>query len=176
MIHIGIDPGFTGAIVSYDTTHDEWRVMDMPIEQFTTTTRLPSGRFKIRTDFDVYRFVHIIQGYIDELDLVSATIERAQPMSKNGATQGVSSTGRYMEAYGMVLGVLSALAVPYNTIPARTWKRQMEVPADKAEALTLAGDLIPGIRPMLTRVKDHGRAEAGLLCLLNIQSHPEKGI
>ena len=171
MIHIGIDPGFTGAIATYDDERDEWHVYDMPCTYATTTTRLKSGKFKIRTDLDLPRLVRLLFEQINSCEAITATIEKAQPMRKTaqGATQGTSSTGRYMQAYGMILGALAALSVPYTEVRALTWKRKMAVPSNKSLAIQLAIELIKPLANQLTRQKDHGRAEAGLLCLYNLK-------
>jgi hypothetical protein len=169
MMYVGIDPGFTGALATHDHATEEWRVIDMPVLHANTGYKTLNGNVKYRTDLDLDRLGHWINELVAHHPDIHVMLERAQPMgaSKNGRTQGVSSTGRYMEAYGVLIGLLTALSIPYTTVSAAKWKRDLAVPADKRQALDLTRKLIPDLIPHLTRLKDHGRAEAGLICHYN---------
>lgn len=172
MMYVGIDPGFTGAIVTHDMNTGGWWAIDMPVLHTNTGRKTPKGNIKYRTDLDLDRLGHWINELVAYHPAIHVMLERAQPMgpSKNGRTQGISSTGRYMEAYGVLIGLLTALSVPYTTISAAKWKRDLAIPANKRQTLDLTKKLIPDLTPHLTRLKDHGRAEAGLICHYNMKT------
>jgi hypothetical protein len=57
-------------------------------------------------------------------------VEKQQAMIRfDGAgqriQQGVTSTGRTMENYGLIRGILVGLALPYQVVAARTWQAVM---------------------------------------------------
>lgn len=136
-IIIGIDPGQTGAIATI------WPhsigVIDMP----------PTAKDLV----DALK--HYAPGFYDWPAM--AFVEQAQSMPG----QGVSSTFKYGVGYGTILGVLTALGIAHRLVAPATWKRQMHVTKDKNAARQIAQQLFP--TAPLSRVKDHGRAEALLL-------------
>lgn len=141
----------------------------MPVTVTPTKIKTKKGNFKTRTDLDIEALCFHLDTIIDMADSpqqIHVTIEKAQPMgaSKNGRTQGVQSTARYMEAYGMVIGSLAALNLPYTTITAAKWKKDMGVSADKDLAMAEARRMFPDLGLRLLRKMDHGRAEAALIC------------
>lgn len=86
-----------------------------------------------------------------------AIVEQAQSMPG----QGLSSTFKYGVGFGTILGALAALGIPHRLVTPSTWKRQMGIDKDKGRARGLAQQLFP--TAPLSRVKDHGRAEALLI-------------
>lgn len=96
-----------------------------------------------------------------------AVIESVGAMPK----QGLSSTFRFGEGYGLVQGILAGLGVT-RTIKAtpQVWKASMGVTANKDTSLTLAKNLFPTNAHLFARKKDHGRAEALLLAVFGARS------
>lgn len=86
-----------------------------------------------------------------------AFVEQAQSMPG----QGISSTFKYGVGFGTILGALAALGIPHRLVTPSTWKRQMGIDKDKGRARGLAQQLFP--TAPLSRIKDHGRAEALLI-------------
>lgn len=83
--------------------------------------------------------------------------------------QGVSSTFRFGEALGVVLGVLGALQIPMSWASPVRWKKAAGLYGkDKDAARTLALQLHPEAGDMLTRKKDIGRADA--ICIAHFGS------
>ena len=83
--------------------------------------------------------------------------------------QGVSSTFRFGEALGVVLGVLGALQIPVSWASPVRWKKAAGLYGkDKDAARTLALQLHPEAGDMLTRKKDIGRADA--ICIAHFGS------
>ncbi len=79
--------------------------------------------------------------------------------------QGVSSTFRTGLGYGIYIGILATLLVPFTEIRARIWKQDMVVPADKDGALLRASELMPKYANLWPLKKDNGVAEAALIAL-----------
>lgn len=79
--------------------------------------------------------------------------------------QGVRSMFTFGRALGTVEGIVAALGIPSDSIPAHVWKAKVGVTKDKRSALALAGRLWPQHRDEFKLVKHHGRAEAGLLAV-----------
>ena len=129
---MGIDPGLTGAI---GILHVDGSVAveDMP--------RNPRDLYELLREWRCRAFV-----------------EQAQAMPK----QGVSSTFKTGYGYGLIIGVLAGLGIPYQTVTPAVWKRAMGLwGKDKEASRALARSLWP--EAPLGRKMDHGRAEALLL-------------
>jgi hypothetical protein len=101
-----------------------------------------------------------------------AVIERVS--SRPG--QGLSSTFRFAMAFGICIGVVSALQVPIHYVTPGKWKIDVGLPPPpnyltnsqkatyrKKVAVDLACELYPVSAPDWARRKDHNRAEAALL-------------
>ena len=80
--------------------------------------------------------------------------------------QGVSSTFSFGQSYGFILGVLSALEIPYQTVPPRKWKAEFGLNSDKSKSIEVCKRLFPDVDLLPTRRcrKDSdGMAESLLL-------------
>jgi crossover junction endodeoxyribonuclease RuvC len=75
--------------------------------------------------------------------------------------QGTRSMFTVGLGYGLWLGVLGALRIPYTAVRPAVWKRSIGPSKDKEASRLRAQQLYPGAD--LRRKKDHGRAEALLL-------------
>ena len=64
------------------------------------------------------------------------------------------------QGYGEIVGVLATLGVAFHLVAPATWKRALGV-TEKADSRRKAQELYP--TAPLSRVKDHGRAEALLI-------------
>lgn len=74
-------------------------------------------------------------------------IERAQAMPKNGAV----SMFKYGQHFGELLGVLTALQIPFETVPPVTWTKAIHQTTNKtigpkARSLQAVQRLFPGVR------------------------------
>lgn len=141
MLTIGIDPGGTGAIALLDEHGNLVSVRDMP-----------------------YADSHVLAPVLADLVLKGsgrriAWVERAQSMPG----QGAGAMFKYGTGYGVILGVLGALAIPFETVRPHTWKRAAGLSADKGASRRRAVELWPGHADQFARVKDDGRAEAALI-------------
>lgn len=138
MIHIGIDPGNTGAMA---IIHDD----EIDI-----------------VDFDNPKFFYILN-YAKYWD-VCAMIENVHSMPG----QGVSSTFKFGSAFGQAIGMLKSFSIPYELISPQKWQKVIfdsAKPTDRKQgSLDMARRLFPElIKKYLSRKKDHNRADALLI-------------
>lgn len=138
---LGVDPGLSGAMAFYFPSYPDLITVDD---------------------------VPVVDGEINGAEIA----ERIRQMAPNAAIieqvasrpgQGVSSTFKFGNAFGHVLGVLGAMQVPHHRVSPGKWKKHFGLSADKEEARALAIRLWPSCAAF-SRKKDHGRAEAALLC------------
>jgi crossover junction endodeoxyribonuclease RuvC len=90
---------------------------------------------------------------------VAAFVERVGAMPK----QGVSSTFKFGQANGVLIGILAALHVPVHFITPGTWKRHYGLDADKEKSRLKALQLFAESAAFFAKKKDHNKAEVSLL-------------
>lgn len=150
---VGIDPGLSGAIACLSGDHLD--VCDMP------TLMLTRGGKK-RRELDA----HLLADQLQRLSATHVFLEQA--WARPGEAASVSFTnGR---SFGVVLGILAALEIPYGLISPQRWKSTLHVPAAKDGARARASQLMPQWASNWRRVKDDGRAEASLIALFGLRS------
>ncbi|SRR5712692_10471376 len=145
---VGLDPGLSGAIAVLALDGTLEGLGDTP----TLTVQVQRGQKQVH---DCPGMVALLQPYAGQPAHV--LIEEAQPMPG----QGVTSTFQIGKGYGLWLGILAALQLPYTTIRPAIWKKAFSLGKDKEASRLRAMQLFP--RADLRRKKDHGRAEALLL-------------
>lgn len=150
-IIIGIDPGQTGA-VAFINPH-KTMVYDTPTEMVkkgktNKTEYLPSAMA------DIVRTL-LVQGVNPH-----CYIEKVGAMPG----QGVTSMFGFGKGFGLWLGILAALKVPYTLVTPQAWKKEiMQGVSDKDAARGVAMRLFPDKSSELSRKKDIGRADALLI-------------
>jgi crossover junction endodeoxyribonuclease RuvC len=140
MRYIGIDPGKDGSI---SIIRDDGQLVVVP----TPMVGKSSGKGREYDIIGMRDTLTTANGGYDTKN-VFVTIERAQSMPG----QGVSSTFEFGRGYGIWLGLLAALELPYQVIHARTWTRVMLMGASgegKRRACSVAMRLFPQWRPKL---------------------------
>ncbi|OLB72051.1 MAG: hypothetical protein AUI16_21450 [Alphaproteobacteria bacterium 13_2_20CM_2_64_7] len=90
-----------------------------------------------------------------------AFIERAQAMPKQGASSGF----KYGRATGAIEAAIACCEIPLTIVEPAVWKRVLHLRGDKEASRQRALQLFPAGHAMLTRKKDHGRAEAALIAV-----------
>lgn len=155
-LSIGIDPGINGGLAAIEPgTLELVRLADCP------TVRVGNGH-----DYDIAGMGALLQEVCVPGSVV--TLERAQAMSKGGMTQGVVSTFHFGMGYGIWLGLLGGLGIPYRTVQPAAWTGALlrGMTGDgKARSIRLAMTMFPGavlVPPGCRKPRD-GRADA--LCL-----------
>lgn len=134
-LFIGIDPGLHGAVSCI--------TVGGAIDGIHDGLSRPADTGKGRR-FNVARMLAILTSHSPELSF--ACIEQQQAMSK----QGVTSTFRIGEGYGLWLGMLAALRIPHAVIRSQEWKKEYgliqrgaDTKARKAVTLECAERLFP---------------------------------
>jgi crossover junction endodeoxyribonuclease RuvC len=145
---IGIDPGLDGALAFWDMTTKALRVVDMPV-------LVMQRGGKNRREVDPHGLVEALRGVDGQ-----AFIEQvwAQPA-------GLYASAQLLLGYGIVLGTMAALSIPYTVVSPQRWKRSLAVPKAKDGARARASQLLPQHAGAWVRRKDDGRAEAALIAL-----------
>jgi crossover junction endodeoxyribonuclease RuvC len=158
MLIIGVDPGFSGAIALLDPDSRKLELHDMPL--------LPDPKSG-KEDLDDRRLAEILAGNGSERTI--AVLERVSSMPE----QGLSSTFRFGLSYGAVRLALRAHGHEFHNPTPQTWKKHFRMKCRgsmtqsqyKRMSLSLAKERFPHASEQLSRVKDHGRAEAALIAL-----------
>ena len=143
---VGIDPGKTGAVAAVNG--QICAVVDTPV--FGTRSR--PGELNPDGMISVLRSMEPHHVYIE--------VQHAMPK------QGVSSTFCTGYGYGLWIGIITALGLPWTAVRASGWKQAMLSGLDKTDknvSRIAAARLFPQLSGDLARVSDHGRAEALLI-------------
>lgn len=174
---VGIDPGLTGAIVTYFTPQSELIITDMP-------TCVIRGKTRIDED-------KLLQYLLNEMgfaDLCVIELVAAMP------GQGVASMASFLRGAGFIAGACRMFALckdtdpavriapgpPVVEVPAAAWKPAVGLRAAvgarrserKNASRALATKLFPAYAGQFQRVKDDGRAEAALLAWYGTRCAP----
>lgn len=151
MIIIGIDPGVTGAVASI--SQSQVRVTDTPVDVVTR------GR-KSKLEFLPGEMANLLSMYADPEGSPHVFIEQVSAMPG----QGVTSMFGFGKGYGIWIGILAALGIPYTFVTPQAWKKViMAGKGDKDAARGVAQSLFPSMVSQLSRKKDIGRADALLI-------------
>ena len=157
MIYIGIDPGKSG-----------FTSMAFPSGRISCyeTPTMPSGKREV---YDPAAMRKVLLNAWDVSDPVTeddlfCCIEKQQAFPQQGGVSNYS-TGF---GYGLWLGLLAGLRIPYQTVTPQAWKKVMlgGSAKDKTASIVLAGQLFPKIdlkRTAKCKGPSHDKAESLLL-------------
>jgi crossover junction endodeoxyribonuclease RuvC len=151
---LGIDPGLSGALAIYDSTHRKLvDVVDMPLTKFKDK----------KSSIDTLSLTLFLARYAKSLRF--AVVEEVSAMPG----QGVVSMFRFGESVGILKGMLSTYFVPTHFVRPQVWKLTFNLSSDKNLSRERAAALFPdGCQANpdpFGRKKDDGRAEASLLAV-----------
>lgn len=153
-LSIGIDPGMSGAIAVINAdTREVLDVLDCPTMQLEKTKR----------DYNTPKMAEILRKYAIK-NTAFVTIERAQAMPG----QGVTSTFHTGRGYGVWLGILGALEIPFQTIRPTEWTKKLlkGIPGKgKERSIRFAMSRFPGAELIPERCKKPRDGRADALCL-----------
>jgi crossover junction endodeoxyribonuclease RuvC len=155
MFVIGCDPGAGGAIAILTQDGKLVHVFDMPSVEI-----ISGGKAKRRVSPEM--LAAELRLYADQGAV--AYVEQVGAMPG----QGVSSMFAFGQAFGIVLGVMDGLAIPTQTVTPAKWKKDMKLNQGKDAARAKAAQIWPGHAGEFKRVKDDGKAEAGLIALWGV--------
>ena len=155
MIFIGIDPGLTGAIAALRQDGGIAGLWDAPI---LTVKKNKATRHELNIA-DMVEILKTLPALHDAQALVAA-VERVSSMPG----QGVASSFSFGKGFGIWLGILSALGIPYDLVHPVRWKKLMldGMGKDKDASRIRAKELF-GSQVDLSLKKHHGRADALLI-------------
>src|SRR5262249_41123411 len=156
-VSIGIDPGLTGAVAVLAPDGTLQALHDTPTLKLLT-------RRGVRQEYDVPGLLALLEPYRGSQSHVLIESSQALP------GQGVRSMWTTGYGYGLWIGVLGALQLPYTAVRPQIWKKAFSLGKDKEAARLRAMQLFPGAD--LRRKKDHGRAEALLLAHYGLAAQP----
>src|SRR5262249_3355054 len=130
MVCIGVDPGLSGAVAVLDQAGALVTLHDTP------TLALSTSR-GTKQEYDVPGLVALVQRYTGSPPHVILGESQAMP------GQGVRSMWTTGYGYGIWLGLLAALQIPYTTVRPALWKRTLGLRKDKEAARLRAMQLFP---------------------------------
>jgi crossover junction endodeoxyribonuclease RuvC len=170
-IYIGIDPGLTGAVACIHASGGV-NLFDTPTYPVEKAKKKGQKKAGHRTVYDVQGMADILRCLMaafwnpEETCPLIVGLEHQQPMpQKMGANAGANQTFSLGYGYGLWVGILGALGLPYELVRPSIWKPAMTkgLPKEKEAARMRANALFPQARGDLMRKKDHNRAEALLM-------------
>lgn len=156
-IVVGIDPGKTGAVAVWLADH--WEVHDCPTLRLETrNTKTKSGK-SVKDMPDPAGMARLLEQY--NYAEAQVFIEKVNA----GSQQGVTAMFNFGMGYGMWLGILATLQMPYTFVMPQVWKKIMVpgVGKDKDASRLRVKQLFPELSELVARVKDDGRADALLI-------------
>lgn len=151
---LGIDPGLSGALATFNTADRSVEVFDMP----TFRTQV-NGKNSGTTDCAALARLVWKLSRVTGVDC--AFLEHIHTMP----TDSHVTAGRMMENFGALRGILAAYEVPVVLARPALWKRVMSLSSDKELSRRRASELLPHAAHLWARKKDDGRAEAVMLAL-----------
>lgn len=142
---LGIDPGNSGAIAVVSHTGSDVGVVDMPL--------MVVGNKEIVAGDIIAELVLFYRAK-------TVYLERVHSMPR----QGVASTFKFGEAYGIIQGALMCTGCKIEYVTPQEWKKSYDlIGQDKDAARLKAIELYPEMEHRLKRKKDVDRADALLI-------------
>jgi crossover junction endodeoxyribonuclease RuvC len=158
----GVDIGLSGAIAFLTDDGKLIESHDMPTMRVGDKNEIDEDR--VREMFSREGLKHV---FFEKAQAMPT--ERKDKNTGKTIKQGIASTAHYMASYGLVRGICRGIGVPYSLVHPATWKKAMmkDMPKEKSASTYRVQQLFPGCG--LTRVKDHGRADAILIALYGVK-------
>lgn len=129
MHYIGIDPGLSGGIALID---DDGVIGTWPMPVLTIGTK---------KEINVTGLSRWLESNAYACSMVGVEIQHAMPK------QGVSSMFKIGKGYGIILGILTALKMPFTEIRANEWQKIMFAGHPKANTKDLSKKIAQQLYP-----------------------------
>lgn len=162
---IGIDPGLTGAVaVLVDGQFN--CIYDMPTEV------KKSGKKQINAR-ELFNIADEIKNDFAALGVqtVNGVLELSSPAPMKGRKQGAVGMMGMGDSYGCARMFLAYFNASVTIASPRVWKKAMGLNTNKEYSRTRAAQVYPSANKLLTRKKDHNRAESLLLARYLLDYH-----
>jgi len=129
MIFLGIDPGASGGVGNLSVRLSDGRLRNYHADGF-----------KNKTPLEIYHMIHFSRPGQDAF----AILEKVHAMPK----QGVSSTFKFGQSFGMLEGYLVAAGIPHELVSPAVWQRKLGClsKGDKNVTKAAAQRLFPDIK------------------------------
>ena len=172
MKFLGVDPGVSGALAVIDDSDK----VDFRFEFFDTPTRQMKSGKTFKNVIDPSALTLLLEPYQHESYIVIEKVNAMPSMpGPDGERRSMGATSAFNFGYGFGLwiGVIAALRIPYSMVHPMTWKRAImpDAAKDKDASRVRATQLYPWTAKDLSRKKDHGRADALLLATYGMRTY-----
>ena len=152
--YLGIDPGLSGALAIVETINGLPTLVD--------AIDMPATGTGAKARVDIIAAAQWIAKHAPSM----AYVERGQAFPGQGASSGFS----YGRAVGSIEAAVTLCQIPMTLVEASVWKRRLHLPGkDKEAARQRAMQLWPSQHALLALKKWHGRAEAALIVVANLE-------
>jgi len=158
-LYLGIDPGLDGALALLDTDDGGVTFWDMP------TLEVGVGKSKKRRDYNVNECLELLSAFRDRVNRerpgYGVSLEKVHAMPTNGSLANFSMGGGFM----LWRVALATMGLAHDMVAPETWKKALLAGkgGGKDAGRQRALELFPQAATHLSRVKDHGRADALLI-------------
>src|SRR5208282_1005449 len=142
---LSVDPGLSGALAILDARGDIRVTLDIPTIGDGAQRRIDAA--------------NLADTVCEQMPYPFAIVE--QVGARPG--QGVAWTFRFGQSYGMILGVIGALAIPVRHVSPAKWKRALGLNRDSETSRARAIETWPLCAELFRRKADVDRAEACLI-------------
>jgi crossover junction endodeoxyribonuclease RuvC len=151
---VGIDPGIRGGLAVVT-------IQNGSAPQLVDAIDIPVTGVGAKERVDVLAIRDWVMRHAPQ----HVVLERAQAMPKQGSSSGF----KYGRAVGAIEAAIALGEIPLTIIEPTAWKKFHALRGgDKEGGRQRALQLFPHAHALLTRKKDHGRAEAALIALYQI--------
>ncbi|MFZ2141542.1 MAG: hypothetical protein WAV78_32240 [Xanthobacteraceae bacterium] len=152
--YLGIDPGLSGALAIVETINGLPTLVD--------AIDMPATGTGAKARVDIIAAAQWIAKHAPSM----AYVERGQAFPGQGASSGFS----YGRAVGGIEAAVTLCQIPMTLVEASVWKRRLHLPGKNKEAARQrAMQLWPSQHALLALKKWHGRAEAALIVVANLE-------
>lgn len=165
---LGIDPGLDGAIAVLDIREAT------NIYFYDTPTITIQGTKKSHREIDAAQLVNLLlpmtgnlRAILEKVSNVPIKLGKRElcPTCHRMPAQGGTSLFNFGMGFGIWIGILAGLKIPYTLVHPRTWKSAVmrDMGKEKGASILRAKQLYPQAAPSLNLAKHHGRADALLM-------------
>ena len=162
MLIIGIDPGISGSICFFKDGRI-LEVIEMPV-----MTEGKKNKKQVNGAQIYNEFLKRIDKKDDEIRVV---IEQVSAMPG----QGVTSMFNFVQSFGILKGICSAMQLPMFFVRPAKWKKYFNlINSQKDASRTRAIEIFPYFSTQLSKKKDSNKADAILIASFYYETHQKE--